>query len=656
MALLHASNVSILAAALVVILPGLALSIWTRGEDDRLDILELLAESFGLSICLAALMALWFFLTGIVLTSNEMVAIYLASGAAVLTGIARRRIVLPAILPTVKGDRLRERQGEESDLQRAKQKIHKVVFRFLLPLIFFLALITWRFYQARELYLPAWVDSLHHVLLVRIILEGGGLVESLDPYLPVSHYYHFGFHVFGAVFSFWSGLPPERAVLVAGQILNASIALSIYRLGKTLWEGVYGAGLALILAGFVSQMPAYYLTWGRYTLLAGLLILPLAMAEGVNMARSQNSAGSYLRFVLYCAGLILTHYFAAFLLAVFLVFLSLETLLVDLRKQLRFHQMRWARPILAASGGFILTIPWFLRVWDNIQGRLRVDALLDSEAVETLYFSQYPLYLWRLSGPTHNYLLLFLASLGIVAALRRPWSRSLGLWALALAALSVPWGLRISHFRPDHFVIVLFVPATLLAAGLITTGWRKTVFSQRRYSGMLRGILVLMFAGFTLWGILETRSVINPATILANQGDTKALDWVSENISEEAKFFINVIHWQYGSYRGVDGGWWILPITGRQTLLPPVLYFMGEREYVSKISARARIASSIEECSREFWALVEEAGLTHVYLREGVGSLQPDNLGDCEGLNLVYAGEGVAIYEIADEQEKANHR
>jgi hypothetical protein len=49
-------------------------------------------------------------------------------------------------------------------------------------------ILVWRMVQAQNLALPPWVDSVHHVLIVRAILEYGGLPETLEPYLPIAIY------------------------------------------------------------------------------------------------------------------------------------------------------------------------------------------------------------------------------------------------------------------------------------------------------------------------------------------------------------------------------------------------------------------------------------------------------------------------------------
>jgi len=100
-------------------------------------------------------------------------------------------------------------------------------------------------------------------------------------------------------------------------------------------------------------------------------------------------------------------------------------------------------------------------------------------------------------------------------------------------------------------------------------------------------------------------------------------------------------------YRGVDGGHWLSLITGRQTLLPPALYTLGEPDEVQRINERAERASRLTTCDEAFWSLVEEGGLEYTYLREGRGSLQPSGLLNCPELVLIYRRDGVAIFQIA---------
>jgi hypothetical protein len=111
---------------------------------------------------------------------------------------------------------------------------------------------------------------------------------------------------------------------------------------------------------------------------------------------------------------------------------------------------------------------------------------------------------------------------------------------------------------------------------------------------------------------------------------------------------INVSHWQYGSFRGVDGGWWITPLTNRYTILPNAMSAMGDSEYKNQVNSLAAQVSQIEGCTPEFWDLVSEQGLTHIYLKQGLGSMQTSHFENCQNVELIYDKDHVYVYRIRD--------
>jgi hypothetical protein len=596
---------------IVLILPGLALSLILKEQNN--DVLELLADAVGLSIALVALVALWAYIVGFQFSIVSLAIGYVSIGLFTLIVMKSR----------VKGG--------------------KNWLIFFAPLLLVAGLLAWRFYQASDLLLPAWVDSIHHVLVIKMILENGGIPNTLEPYLPVPFYYHFGFHALTSMFAFINNLPAEEAVLLLGQVINAAVALSIYRLGLAIWDDWRRAGLAALLVGFVSTMPAYYVSWGRYTLLTGLVLLPLAMAVALDIFQKGGSIRRLFHLALLTAGLLLSHYFAAVLLAVFLVILGTQTLYQDIRKQTILKGNRWSFLFCGAVSGLILAGAWIGRTWGFVKGGISVSAITDIEAASSYYFPDYLSYLWRLLNPEHNYLLMALAGFGLLFAILCTRSRAFALWSLALVLLSQPWGLHISPFRPDHGVIVLFIPITLLASTFLISSGERFISGKLEVVGRL--VLITAVGLILIWGIVSTRVILNPATILVTAADIQALEWIGDNTPQGARFLINVTYWQAGSYRGVDGGWWITPLTGRHTLLPPVLYIMGERDYLEQVLTYAQKASLLTGCSPELWNLIEDARLTHVYLNSTSGPLFPDALRECPQLNLIYEIDGVSIYE-----------
>jgi hypothetical protein len=126
----------------------------------------------------------------------------------------------------------------------------------------------------------------------------------------------------------------------------------------------------------------------------------------------------------------------------------------------------------------------------------------------------------------------------------------------------------------------------------------------------------------------------------------RALDWVRANTPADARFYNNAAFWQGAIYRGLDGGYWLMPYTGRISLIPPVPYIWQAPTLVAQVNRWAEQSTTLKGCTPDFWAIVTQARLTHIYVRAGTGSLQPAALDECPRLSLLYREEGVSIYEI----------
>lgn len=627
------------------ILPGLAWKgfLWESGQ----DFFERLGEIIGVSISLVALGALFLFLLNwhvrnLGLAVLALLGLPLAARGARDWGLEiKRTCQLSAGGPNHEISTSDLRGVVEKALRRNLLSLTGVV----MTAIAFLGVLLWRFYQGRDLVFPAWVDSIHHTLIVRLFLENDGLPATFQPYMPVPFYYHFAFHAVTAAFASLSRTRPDQAVLWLGQVFNALVSLSIYRLARTVWNDWRRAVLAGLLAGFVTQMPAYYLTWGRYTLLTGMVILPLAMAGAMDLVKRKLSLARLATLAVLTGGLLLTHYFAAALLAIFLAILFLHSLLQDLQTRTRWKDALTVRLLAAAGLGLGLAFPWLFRAWSQSHRVIALQMVpMAFEAVEQTYFPDYLNYLWRLLGPLRNQILLAPALAGLMLAAARPGSRSLAVWIITLCLLSQPWGFYLAPFRPDHAVIMLFLPVAMLIAHLVFAlmDWKSSGRVGMVKAGMLFGLCAALLG----WGAWGTRTVVNPGTILAGEEDRQAMEWIDQKTPQEARFFINVSHWQFGIYRGVDGGWWITTLTDRKTLLPVALYPMGDPAYVEQVNQLAEKASQVQGCTPEFWELIRSENFDYIYLTVGKGSVQPEDLDGCAGLVRVYKQGGISIFRV----------
>ncbi len=612
---LHIHFSYLLIAALVLFLPGLAWQVWARTGSR--DPLERLADSAGISIALTALTGLAGFLLRLRFNGLGVVGLYGVCLFIWLAGLFR-----PGYL------RLRN---------------WRIGALGLAGVALLLGAAAWRLYQARTLLLPAWVDSVHHVLVVKLIEQAGGIPRNFLPYFPVDFTYHFGFHLLAAIFSSLALAPAEQGVLWFGQVVNALVALSVYRLGKAAWRDWRAAGLAAVLVAVVFQMPAYYLSWGRYTLLTGLVVLPLAMAAALERSRSEGNRELSARLAVLTAGVALSHFTALALLLAFLIILGLGLVLRRAWQQLRMTAV-------ASLLGGLLALPWLWRSWTALsyQAGLEVVSPLSSDQ------SGYGKYLLSLIGPDYNYWLYGLALAALVWLVVRGPARALSFWALGMGLLTLPWGLRIAPFRPDHMAILIFLPASLLLGQAITrladglARWQPPERLRLLGRGLAlsgRWALPLVGLGLLAWGLSHTRNVTNPSTVFVNPADMQAIQWIESNTPSDARFFINSTGWQ-GQYRGVDGGYWLLTLTNRQTVTLPALAWMGDKDYQAELNHASGLASQAAGCNDSFWQAVDENGLDYVYVKEGIGALQPDELANCPGVVNVYRRDGIFIYAI----------
>ncbi len=460
----------IVAASLVLVLPGYIWLSWFPPKTAGL--LTRLAEMIGLSLALNALAGLALFLLGLQVSSESVVVVYAALGILGAISLAiemRHKLFRLRIL--IRHWRSGMDAGLQPEAEPEPPGQTPVSWPGRSPAVFALAglaalvgIVIWRFVQVRDLVLPAWVDSLHHVLIVKLILENGGIPASFAPYMPVPFYYHFGFHASAALFALLAGLSPDAAVLTLGQVINAGVSLSVFWLAMELWDD-----------------------WRRAT-------LPLT------------------------------------------------------------------------------------------------------------------------------------------------------LWTLALLALSSPWGPRLYPFRPDHALIVLFLPAALLVANALFAAADRLRGRGLQPAGLV--LVGVVLAGFLAWGLRDTRQILNPVTIIADAADRQALRWIEANTPADARFYINVTPWQSGIYRGVDGGWWILPLTGRGTLVPPSMYILGEPSFLQQVNDWAGRATQLTTCTPELQELLQDARLNYIYARADRGNLVPAALAGCPYLEPVYARDGVEIFHV----------
>ena len=626
---------------------------------------ERLALTVGLSLAVIPLLMLWTTKVGLQW-----------SRAAVLVGAGLTCLGLGALI----WRRLRK----DRQLRNRDRLPGPDLYDLTLLAIFGLALAV-RLVMVRDLAAPAWVDPIHHTTIVRLIVEQGAYPPSYAPYISAQHSsYHAGFHSLIATFHWLSGLELSRAMLLLGQVFNALSVLAVYLLATSFTKDRQAGLFAALATGFLCSMPAYYASWGRYTQLTGLLVLPVCAAllmrllsgrafpalilesqttelepseENSSPATSQAQKvwqtpsitlqmGLQLAAVgcLASAGLFMLHYRVAGFWGLLMLAWGLGELIRSLDKQPLWKTIPLAVGWLAAVGlpAVLISLPW----WPALLKSLILPGLANTAASQPLKVD------WGLLTPVYGKQIMLLALAGLlIAVLQARWfGPVLALW-IGLLFMSSNQG--IIPLPGSNFInltsveIMFFLPFSVLAgyfASFVIRGIGKFIPDWGRipYTALLAaGSLAAALAGARLM-----LPILNPVTILFREADRPAIQWIADNIQADETILINPFLWGYGIYAGQDGGYWITPLAGRKTMPPPILYAYGSPQEVKRVTETSKQVIEHAGDPQALSALLKEQHIRYVYIGRRGGVLSAKSLIQSGLFQTIYSQAGVWLFEV----------
>ncbi|WP_245668987.1 hypothetical protein [Chloroflexus islandicus] len=549
-------------------------------------------------------------------------------------------------------------------------------------LMIVLAIGAWlRAEQIADLALPAWVDSVHHALMVRVAVETGRAPWTLTPYLPVVEMpYHWGYHVVIAAAWHLSGGALPDVMLWSGQLLNWLQNVAAAALALLWWRRPSAAVVAAAIVGCISWMPAYYVSWGRYTQLTGLLLLAalaIAWQQWLDSTHRRERTGWLALAALIAAGLSLVH------MRIFVfggALLAAQSIVWSLRQSRRTIIAHVAQALLAGIAAVALAGPW----WWLLLRRVLVPAAAGAQSLTTGGSYAQLNYDLMWIGPNEWLVALALISGAIGVARRQAATAVLMLWVGGLAVLTNPWlvsylappaglalliysltqrkwlwsgvGVLLLAINPatvrlpflwllpvDIAAISLFLPLSSLISGGVALIWP----AQRRW-WQIGGTAVLL--GLALWGANQQRAIVNPITVLATAADREAIAWVAGNTDPTARFLINAAPWLPGVARGNDGGWWIMPLTGRWTSTPPALFVYGDAASVQATRQRSQqIIDYGNGQAIDLERLIATEQIDYIYTSPK-GPLRPELFASRPGYEVAFAEGGVVIYRVAPDR------
>jgi hypothetical protein len=653
----------VLVAGFLFILPGWALLAYLEPGWGLRSWGEKLGLSAGLSLALYPILFLW---TDVI--NLHLGALYawlpLSIGLGALIWRNRRW------RPSIDGQR---KLAIETSWLRAVNPAD-VAFVIIIILI-----IGTRFWVIRTLEIPLWGDSYHHTMIAQLLVDNGGLFNSWEPYAELETFtYHFGFHTLVAVFHWITDFQMPQATLWTGQIINALAVISLYplaiKVGNNRWAGV----LTVLLAGLLFSMPMYYVNWGRYTQLAGQVILPtLAYLAWITFELNSNLIRSIVLSIIGVGGLALTHYRVLIFAILFLMILLVFNLSKGKFKTLFFSF------VLIGIGGGILFSPWFIHI---LSGKI-VSTLaqqVSTPAGQITGFTQQYNAIGNLSFylPTPIWMLFALAcGWGL-------WRRDKGatiivLWSfLVLLATNPEWVRLPGTGAIGNFTVFIaaYIPASIILGSGVSwlvencqSSFSKIEFKREKItqqdtltavivapliqnSGYYSLLVMIAIAG--LWGAHLRIKDISPAqNSLITRPDLRAAAWIRANTPPNSRFLVNSF-FAYGGeiVVGSDGGWWLPLLTGRQSNLPPINY-VSERttrpDYSKWVNDLTEQVQSLSPNDPEFLRNIKKRGITYIYIGQRQGRvnssgpfLETDQILQNPHYQTVYHQDQVWIFAV----------
>jgi hypothetical protein len=606
----------------------------------RFDYGEQAALSIGISLALIPIIMLWTTVLNIRWTRSALLFI-----AGFLVALFFVRIIYNNLIPRSTNQKDYSHSGE---LQNPPQEATK--FRFAIPIILvliFLFTLAIRLVMVRDLATPAWVDSVHHALITRTILSLGSYPSSYEPYFDIDRTaYHPGFHSIVASFSWVSNLSIDQSLLIIGQVLNATAVLSVYLFTKILTQSSSAGLFAAIITGFLTPMPAYYTSWGRYTELTGLLILPAAFALFLLLIKGNISERKYWIIFLSAVtsgGLFMVHYrVTAFLACLILSYLLIYVLIKN--KKLSVNTLWVLRFILIiVISSVMLVFPWMFQTIKNVI----LPIIKSTEISSVPLFRDFS---WAYLTSGYGKQTLVIAGLGLISGMveRKRFVYLLLVWIFLLFLIANLDALHITGnvlINNSSVVIMLFIPISILGGYFINQiirYWKDLIPIGLEIPFQVTILIMTVLVAYI--GSKQLITIINPITILSRNADLPAIDWVQENIPRGEKIVINPFAWGYGLFAGSDGGYWISPLSGRVTLPPPVLY--GLESDIQQVNEKIQQIIDLSSNPLDLWKYLNANQIQYIYIGAKGGILSPEQLSGSQLFSVLYHIDGVWIFRL----------
>lgn len=548
--------------------------------------------------------------------------------------------------------------------------------------LFFLSLSTLllRLLIVSDLPTGLFGDSYHHTMISQLLVDHQGLFQSWQPYAPLKTFtYHFGFHANVAFFHWLTGLNVEQSVLLVGQIINAFtvplVFLCVISLGGTQWTGVWAA----LITGFLLNLPAFFVNWGRYTQLTGeitlvvMLVCWLELTE-TSFQTSTSLAQSWrpiLLTALTTTAMFLTHYLVT-IIALLFVFSYLLTFICVKRSPKKLQKIALQSSIVG-SISLLFSLPWLnnltkgylLRNASGLTSEWKGAKVLIAQA--TTLPNSIPLY-------AKSYLLIA-AFVGLgLAGWQRQWRIALcACWTGILILCVIPQVVGLPGTGIiDHLTAFGLFSLTLAPlAGYCFATIQTALFAylkRKSFSSIFEAAFVsIILCLIVVWSSTWQLKIIDGTTQLVTKADLQAMAWIQNNTKTDSRFLVNSFPAFGGTLiAGTDAGWWLPLLARRATNLPPITYGSELAENTTYALEINRFAEQLRQkpltdstpvvldlTTSTALAILHEAKINYIYSgshsapdSNSADHIDPKLLRQSNAFRLVYDQAGTEIFEL----------
>ncbi len=608
---------NLLAALVLFMGPGFALLSFYP-ERQQLGKTYTIILSYGLSVAAWAILLAWFKLVGITL---QALSCGLIMGVGWIIGLWRNR--------------------SQFTLDHWRRSLRLDINRLAIWLVAGVPLLV-GLWGIRHLVVGMGSDSYHHTLIVQMIVDEGGLPSNYLPFAPlVTFSYHYGFHAMVAALDWLTrGIPARLLVPVTFEFMLAAAALAAAFMAESVTRSRTAGLVSAVVTGLVCVFPAFMGNWGRYTQLAGTILLALFLGLFWRWMEAHFKWTHLFWIAALAAGIALTHYRITLMALIGVLVLSGIYLV---RKRPNFAVLRLQLLAWLGAGilAFLLGVPW---LWLYFASRRLGYPVVISQATDVA-FSISRLGIAVLNYPTNDVLLILAAAALVWGWLKRDqvviW---LTIWEALMLLLSRP-SLLGADMDTISVIISSFVPLSVLL------GWLAIQFYDRHPEPVtwLQRLVTAGLVILSLWGAATISKNIYPDTAMVWANDLPALEWVRANTPPDALFVVNTFHWDFNDefIIGSDAGYWLPLLAGRQTVTLPMNYNIERTNQSDLVQSLIKLDQLNGELTTPAAVdFLRQIGASYIFIGEHGGKIDVKSLQDSPLFEQLYQHDSVSIFRF----------